>query len=1072
MAAENVFTLIDSELAVASASHVQYGTNVTYYHPSDLVRSKGLRAFTDMRRDDQVKAAMGFKKLAILSSGWKIQPPEGADENDPATRFVEHTLRNMDGALIEDLREMLTAMDYGFSVSEKIFHRIEQGEFSGRIGLSRIKTKSPDTFEFGVDHFGNLTAIYQVAVGTKRVPLPLDKFVLYSFDSEFGNPYGRSELEAAYRAWWSKDNAYKWMLMFLERHGIPPLMLMHPAGLPQSQQNTLKNILKNLQAGTVSLLPRASPDDYELKALELADSIERIFTPAINMYNADIARALLMPSLVGMTADNQAGSYARASVHFDALMMIVDRIRKCDIEERVMNEQVIPHLVDINYPGATEYPTFAFEPIQDSTRFELVKLWKEMVSVKAVTTGDDDELHIRTQLGFPLEIPEPDESRAVNKPASPFGGPPKPNDPDETQPVPEKPKEKESYAVKTKTAHEKKVDFAIVKGSLDGIAETAIVSVRDAMRSFLDAVVSKVRKGYDSDPFALIEAVDKISLKPAEDALKAMIRDAHADGIAHVTSETKGKKDFAVSKNMPGVTPRAAIKYLKAKELEVKGATSDAVRKVIKQSLLTAIKTGDGTEQTVQRLRRDLEPYTGGPDNEYDEDGDLTSPHRLETIARTVTTEAYNQGRLQEMRALGETIVPAVQYSAIIDERTSEVCEELHGRLFKLNDPDLDRFTPPNHFNSVPESTLITTKTGKTPICKIKVGDHVLTHTGTYKPVYSVMSKRSDHPTVKELHLSTGNTLRITNEHPILTTAGWSRAGDAKVGDVLFQNGDKMPGAVDVAVFSPNDYPSFFDEEPVPYLIHSFSLNPALIRVDLQANLESRPREVKNVFVDSMLKNHSVACANNGNKKRFGIRRVASPRRSAPNGRSIGSATSKVGVLIGHSLGMIKENIRSFFSKSIGPMFTSAKLEPSGSICDSRLINTSPYVNSMTFAPGRNNGFAESVLSFDLSNRFQLFKVLGLYERFKSLFVSHINHENTPKWVGAAIVSIVDVDNKEDLFNLAVADDETYVANDVIVHNCRSVLIEVVLDEDIDATKFLTDAEKGELKGLAGKGFV
>lgn len=693
----NVFKLIDSELAVASASHVQYGRNFVYYHPSDLVRQKGLRVFTDMRRDDQIKGAMGFKKLAVLSSGWSIKAADGESDNDPIALFVEHVLTNMDGSLVEDLREMLTAMDYGFSVSEKIYTRIEKGEYAGKVGLKRIKTKSPDTFVFGVDEYGNLTALYQCATGSKRVPLPLAKFVLYSFDSEFGNPYGRSELEAAYRAWWSKENAYKWMLMFLERHGIPPLMLMHPTGLPQSQQNTLKNILKNLQAGTVSLLPRASPDDYELKPLELADSIERLFIPAINMYNADMARAVLMPSLVGMTADNQAGSYARAAVHFDALMMIVDRIRSCDLEERIMNEQVIPHLVDINFPGVSEYPTFKFDAIQDATRFELIKLWKEMVGVKAVTTGDEDELHIRAQLGFPQEIPEPDERRAPTPPA-PQGVPPK-NDPDETQPVPKAKAEKQEYAAKKMTAHERKINFAVVKNSLDDIAGRAVNEARQGMRKFLDAVVAKVRKGYDDDPFALIEAVNKVSLKPAEAALTAMIRDAHADGAAHVREETKDRQDFATVKNMPSVTPKAAIKYLKAKELQVKGATTDAARNAVKQALLTAIRTGDGTEQTVQRLRRDLEPFTGGADNEYDEEGELTNPSRLETIARTVTTEAYNNGRLSEMRSLGELIVPAVQYSAIIDERTTEVCEELHGRLFKLNDPDLDRFSPPNHFN-------------------------------------------------------------------------------------------------------------------------------------------------------------------------------------------------------------------------------------------------------------------------------------------------------------------------------------------------------------------------------------
>lgn len=679
------------ELAIASPDLYYYGGKFNYYNPSDLVRVKGLGIFTKMRQDDQIKAAMGFKKLAVLSSGWKICPPEGKEEDDEPTRFVSHCLRNMKGDLVEDIREILTAMEYGYSVSEKIYAPIEFGEFTGKIGLQRIKTKSPDTFEFNVDMFGNLTGLTQ-NVGTRtKVPLPIDKFVVYSFDSEFGNPYGRSELEAAYRAYWCKDNAYKWMLMFLERHGIPPIMLMISKSIKETDQSRIRTILKNLQSGTVAVLPRVDKDDLQFEKLDLSDALDRVFQPAIQMYNGDIARALLMPSLIGVTDDNSQGSYARSNVHFDSLMMIVDRIRTCDIQKRVMNEQVIPYLVDLNYPTVSEYPTFEFEKIQDSTRFELLKIWKEMVTARSVTSGDEDEKHIRMQLGFPLDIPEPDEKRSPPS-NSPFQ--PKPKDPDETQPVPAK---KEEYAMRTKTAYEKKIDFAAVKASLIDNVELSIKEIRAGMRKFSDACAAKIRKQFDVDPFELVKAIDSVSLKDAETAIHDMIVRANEDGRAHVLAETKGRHNFA-AKNVPGVKPRAAIKYLKAKELQTKTVTTEAARNAVKQAILTSIKTGDGTESAIARVRLDLEPFTGGADNEYEDDDEIP-PHRIEAIVRTTTTESYNQGRLTEMRELGEDIIPAVQYSAILDERTTDVCEGLHGHLFKLNDPELDRFTPPNHVN-------------------------------------------------------------------------------------------------------------------------------------------------------------------------------------------------------------------------------------------------------------------------------------------------------------------------------------------------------------------------------------
>lgn len=40
-----------------------------------------------------------------------------------------------------------------------------------------------------------------------------------------------------------------------------------------------------------------------------------------------------------------------------------------------------------------------------------------------------------------------------------------------------------------------------------------------------------------------------------------------------------------------------------------------------------------------------------------------------------------------------------IEYSAIIDQRTTEVCQHLDGKVFRPDDPDIEKFTPPNHFN-------------------------------------------------------------------------------------------------------------------------------------------------------------------------------------------------------------------------------------------------------------------------------------------------------------------------------------------------------------------------------------
>ena len=45
------------------------------------------------------------------------------------------------------------------------------------------------------------------------------------------------------------------------------------------------------------------------------------------------------------------------------------------------------------------------------------------------------------------------------------------------------------------------------------------------------------------------------------------------------------------------------------------------------------------------------------------------------------------------------------------------------------------------------------------------------------------------------------------------------------------------------------------------------------------------------------------------------------------------------------------------------------------------------------------------------------------------------------------------------LYNIAVVDDESYIANDIVVHNCRSVLIPITKYEDFAPSENVGDTD-------------
>jgi SPP1 gp7 family putative phage head morphogenesis protein len=73
---------------------------------------------------------------------------------------------------------------------------------------------------------------------------------------------------------------------------------------------------------------------------------------------------------------------------------------------------------------------------------------------------------------------------------------------------------------------------------------------------------------------------------------------------------------------------------------------------------------------------------------------------RLNTVVRTNLSDAYTMGSLESYNDpnISDFIV-AYEYSAIIDDRTTDFCKNYDGRIYAKDDPIWDSLKPPNHFN-------------------------------------------------------------------------------------------------------------------------------------------------------------------------------------------------------------------------------------------------------------------------------------------------------------------------------------------------------------------------------------
>ena len=350
----------------------------------------GYGIYRKMLRDPQVKACLTTKKFAALSQGWSVHAASDSPEDGAVAEFVRAALANMRGSVLDALYDVLNALALGVSLLEINYTLIDSGTYAGRVGLDSLKSKDPGLFLFETDAFANVTALRGALGGV----YPTDKFLRYSYMPEYGNPLGRSDLTAAYKAWYVKQQSLRWWAKYLEKFGLPTITGSYDStrGYGTDQQRELLSIVAQVHNESAVVLP----SDMKLALLETSRAQAAGFQEAIDYLDRAIAKSILGQTLT--TDSTGSGStYALGSVHMDVLGFYLRKIQR-DLEETVMNAQLISRLVAYNFPPGTPAPTFHLGELDDGRLETAGKLITDLVAGKVIAPN---EPWIRSYLGLP-----------------------------------------------------------------------------------------------------------------------------------------------------------------------------------------------------------------------------------------------------------------------------------------------------------------------------------------------------------------------------------------------------------------------------------------------------------------------------------------------------------------------------------------------------------------------------------------------------------------------------------------------------------------------------------------------
>jgi SPP1 gp7 family putative phage head morphogenesis protein len=199
-------------------------------------------------------------------------------------------------------------------------------------------------------------------------------------------------------------------------------------------------------------------------------------------------------------------------------------------------------------------------------------------------------------------------------------------------------------------------------------------------------------KGDTKEIEGILKSIQMPSSKEWNKIVYRLVENAVKSGIARAHSEVNRLRElyefaqFSSEYGYDVVIPEGAQEWLKKYGYEIGVITSETARQRIVDTVEKSLLEGLTVQETQENLKETMNSWIGD--------------FHAKTIARTETAKMYNAGRIARyLDPEQDGFVEALQYDAIVDNRTTDLCKRLDGKIIAVtNASAVAKYTPPNHF--------------------------------------------------------------------------------------------------------------------------------------------------------------------------------------------------------------------------------------------------------------------------------------------------------------------------------------------------------------------------------------
>lgn len=556
------------------------------------------------------------------------------------------------------VNHLITARYFGYSCFEIIYN----SDFS-------IETLIPIPFEY----ISYSNKKWKLKVGSEEMELNRDKFLLSIHKWNPAMPTGKSIFESCQQSFLNKELYENQLRGLSKKYGsVIPVYPVDINSTKAERDEIAKSIEKPEGMISIAVPVRSPSREFDLsKAIQfikLSDLDPKIYTELENREKEKLVQNILGSTL---TIDNGGGtgSYSLGEIHKEGFDEVVEEICK------FVTDSLFQLLeIDSKYHGYNP-KDFEFTLEKIFTEEEKIAREKQQEELKTVKL---DNLQKLSSTGYKVTAEYISEHLGIS-----------------LESLIEKPEQIYANGIGAEFS-KKKLDDLFEKNK-----EKVLMfeeSISTGMKDFTETVTKQLKEKFkeiknindlESFSFDLTELKEKMIIA----YLKGYI-DELENPLMEFSSDEKDPFNLPFSKAINWFIKKFPILYdhlddvtKKVNEIffYIKRSLELETTRTLYNNLLDNLSNG-GTLKDWLEASKTILDKTGLGD----------SPWYLELVYRNNMQSSYNAGAFYNQE-LNKKNKPYGLYDAIDDERTSEICQILNGKVYPLDDPFWNRYLPPNH---------------------------------------------------------------------------------------------------------------------------------------------------------------------------------------------------------------------------------------------------------------------------------------------------------------------------------------------------------------------------------------